>query len=1544
MYNFLTEYLAWYFCIRSPFQIQLWIVLSERQLEKFEFSNLHFVVCTKMVGQKCCDKRMNICPRLIDYLVIVGSREANFSQARKTCSFSQASDSERPYISAHTFCTNRSELLRRYPSSNHDDFVLPPDVVHFCQPDGCTVSAGSMSTSRDATNFVFTLTEKDSNKLRYGISLNFMQPFDARRKVAEAMQSARQSQSLTQRVKAKRRICNRFYSLVSLCIISHHPFFTKFRQLLCVLRRLVDCCNEQVSLKMANNNALVRDGVWAALLGLWHENIPTLVMDEIRQLETWILKLLSAPVPVPGLTRVELQVLPPDISEVMTFALPNYTRFTLVDFPLYLLIELLGSENAMTVLLCIMLENKVLFQSRDYNAVSLCVLAAINLLYPMEYLFPVIPLLPPCLTGAEQLLLAPTPFVIGIPASFFEMRQFSVLPTDIVFVDLDSSKVTIPKCVTIPVVPEPDRRTLLAHFNQAVAFISTPPGNNPNAEASSPVDTTGESSCVVDPDEIDINLRIAMVRFFNSPNILGNFSEHTRTLRLYPRPVVALLPDSLIKSRTIPSVFVRDFLQTQAVEYFAECSLMPKNEAYIRVQNGVEDPYIIGDKVKWYGEHLAVINFEVIPPDSSLINAWNSCSLDSSMHREKDDWLDNDKDDSGSSSSSLSSISDLLFDTSVCEFDASNDFTYSDGPLCEVNNVYNQPLTLEVPGSESVFSLSNSAPSSALSSPSSISTCNIDSENDFAKLAQNLALKTDLKVEKSDSYDSANFTPTASSCSESASSSLTAEGSLRSVVTSSSTAITPTQKTPGHKFSLLNSFHLDGGSGGGGGGGSGDFSPANSISKAKLLSSFNSQMTNYAGKTQAVFNEMLKTVPAVKLVKNGPMKKSSVVSIDIGSLDSEANRWKRGATSRSKRPSADAITNKSQLTVKEACDNVLAGHGVGVFTMHRFRRLMEDESLRILATKRLNLHRKNSIQENEYLADVQVSRNVGRGIVRLLQNIISGLEFSFNSVNAPCVASALQVLEIAHSHYWVKEVDASLNQRNVKSGSSYHDLSQSGLTQSFENFQQPSLNLVTVNGNPMPGGRGSFGGPCSQDNAPMNIERGSNRSSLRNVSINQNNTKKPVRPPPPRMSSTSSDEQLPAEQFSSNLTNRERSKANISIDSGNLADYDNTTATMHRMPIMEKCYLYEELLMNTTTSLWCNMQFWENVFYDTVSQERDVVGMDQEPCELIERYASMSESDRKRLELEEDKLLTTVLHNMCAVMLMVNCPKQLIQQKIRRLIGKAHVGLLCSQEINSVLDRIHFLKGNSIQLKACSYQLVQKHTFTVHSGSDIFGDMMFLEVSDEAIMLRGINGSILERWWFEQLVNMTYSPKTKVVCLWRRNSEGKVSLNKFYCKKCRSLYTYAKSVMEKAAAKGKVALPGKELCGEFPIQDIETNQNGLLNVRIDGLIFTFADVKWFVDLVNIKKCNTYGGNIFILEEFRQENNQLITKKYFSPMHRSKGPSLTEYKLRLLTYLHLTYFMWLLYEQQTKFVIPSSVSSHLPLLIIKKTNMRVYVIL
>lgn len=72
------------------------------------------------------------------------------------------------------------ELLRRYPPTDHADFPLPLDMVYFCQPEGC-VSVGPRragSAVRDATSFVFALTDKDSSKTRYGICVNFYRPVE----------------------------------------------------------------------------------------------------------------------------------------------------------------------------------------------------------------------------------------------------------------------------------------------------------------------------------------------------------------------------------------------------------------------------------------------------------------------------------------------------------------------------------------------------------------------------------------------------------------------------------------------------------------------------------------------------------------------------------------------------------------------------------------------------------------------------------------------------------------------------------------------------------------------------------------------------------------------------------------------------------------------------------------------------------------------------------------------------------------------------------------------------------------------------------------------------------------------------------------------------------------------------------------------------------------------------------------------------------------------------------------------------------------------
>ena len=61
----------------------------------------------------------------------------------------------------------------------------------------------------------------------------------------------------------------------------------------------------------------------------------------------------------------------------------------------------------------------------------------IRMLYPLEYVFPIIPLLPLSMTGSEQLLLAPTPYIIGVPTSFLDRKRNIRLPEDVWLVDLD---------------------------------------------------------------------------------------------------------------------------------------------------------------------------------------------------------------------------------------------------------------------------------------------------------------------------------------------------------------------------------------------------------------------------------------------------------------------------------------------------------------------------------------------------------------------------------------------------------------------------------------------------------------------------------------------------------------------------------------------------------------------------------------------------------------------------------------------------------------------------------------------------------------------------------------------------------------------------------------------------------------------------------------------------------------------------------------------------------------------------------------------------
>ncbi|XP_010148360.1 PREDICTED: MAP kinase-activating death domain protein-like, partial [Eurypyga helias] len=302
------------------------------------------------------------------------------------------------------------------------------------------------------------------------------------------------------------------------------------------------------------------------------------------------------------------------------------------------------------------------------------------------------------------------------------------------------------------------------------------------------------------------------------------------------------------------------------------------------------------------------------------------------------------------------------------------------------------------------------------------------------------------------------------------------------------------------------------------------------------------------------------------------------------------------------------------------------------------------------------------------------------------------------------------------------------------------------------------------------------------------------------------------------------------------------------------------------------------------STLWDQMQFWEDAFLDAVMLEREGMGMDQGPQEMIDRYLSLGEHDRKRLEDDEDRLLATLLHNMIAYMLMIKVNKNDIRKKVRRLMGKSHIGLVHSQQINDILDKLANLNGRELPVRPSGSRHIKKQTFVVHAGTDTTGDIFFMEVCDDCIVLRSNIGTVYERWWYEKLINMTYCPKTKVLCLWRRNGQ-ETQLNKFYTKKCRELYYCVKDSMERAAARQQSIKPGPELGGEFPVQDMKTGEGGLLQVTLEGINLKFMhsqERKVFIELNHIKKCNTVRG-VFVLEEFVPETKEVVSHKYKTPM-------------------------------------------------------------
>ena len=91
--------------------------------------------------------------------------------------------------------------------------------------------------------------------------------------------------------------------------------------------------------------------------------------------------------------------------------------------------------------------------------------------------------------------------------------------------------------------------------------------------------------------------------------------------------------------------------------------------------------------------------------------------------------------------------------------------------------------------------------------------------------------------------------------------------------------------------------------------------------------------------------------------------------------------------------------------------------------------------------------------------------------------------------------------------------------------------------------------------------------------------------------------------------------------------------------------------------------------------------------------------MEHGPTDMIVRYKNLATSEKRRLEQDEDKLLVTVLYNMSAFMIMMDVQPNIIRRKVRRMLGKSHIGLQQDKEIQKLLGN-----GINCQMKMFLYQ------------------------------------------------------------------------------------------------------------------------------------------------------------------------------------------------------------------------------------------------
>uniref|UniRef100_A0A671VNR5 DENN domain containing 4A n=1 Tax=Sparus aurata TaxID=8175 RepID=A0A671VNR5_SPAAU len=447
----------------------------------------------------------------------------------------------------------KAGLFSRYPEEDYESFPLPESVPLFCLPMGATIECWPANTKYSLPVFsTFVLTGASGEKV-YGAAIQFYESYpqecltDHQRsqlgllnpdphKPSSFNTTATATDSTTNSTTTPRSV----HTNKCICLLSHWPFFDAFRKFLTFLYRY----------SISGPHALPIE----------------------KHISHFMHKV---PFPSSQRPRILVQLSPHDslmLSQPVSSPLPlSGGRFST-------LLQNLGPENAVTLLVFAVTEHKILVHSLRPAVLTSVTEALVSMIFPFHWPCPYIPL---CPLALADVLSAPCPFIVGVDSRYFDLYD---PPPDVSCVDLDTNTIfhnDDKRALTWKILPKKACKNLMNVLSNLYQQL-VDGQYRPDGLLELSMSDSSELSCGKSLHTLELEIQEAFLRFMAA--ILKGYRSFLRPITQAPSE----------KATDASSLFdLQGFLKSRDRSHQKFYTLMTKTQMFIRF---IEECSFVSDK------------------------------------------------------------------------------------------------------------------------------------------------------------------------------------------------------------------------------------------------------------------------------------------------------------------------------------------------------------------------------------------------------------------------------------------------------------------------------------------------------------------------------------------------------------------------------------------------------------------------------------------------------------------------------------------------------------------------------------------------------------------------------------------------------------------------------------------------------------------------------------------------------------------------------------------------------------------------------------